>query len=425
LAQQVLFRQQVLTAQRGNDLGTILVAMPLSRWWTSALAASLGFAILAFLYFGHYTRREAVTGQLIPNAGLLTLTAPSVGTITRLVVHDGEVVHRGDMLLELTTDQDIAALGQAHAVVSQALQAQRERLQDDLSNQTHLSEQEHNALQAKLTLLRTQLMQLRGQRDLQAQQVASNQDLLDRIQPLEAKGYVSVFQIAQQKAALLDAQAQYKTLIRQQLDTQQQIDATQQQLAQLPLDSASKQNETERQLANVTQSLAQNELNHAVVLRAPANGIVSTVLLKLGQQASAGQSLVSILPAGSDLQAQLLVPSRAVGFMVRGNTVVLRYQAFPYQKFGQQYGRIEEISRNALTPTEVSALTGQQSQESLYRVLVTLDSQEVLAYGQPEPVKPGMALDADILMERRRLIEWVFEPLFGLGHRLRGEAAHG
>jgi membrane fusion protein len=329
------------------------------------------------------------------------------------------------MLLELTTDQDIAALGQAHAVVSQALQAQRERLQDDLSNQTHLSEQEHNALQAKLTLLRTQLMQLRGQRDLQAQQVASNQDLLDRIQPLEAKGYVSVFQIAQQKAALLDAQAQYKTLIRQQLDTQQQIDATQQQLAQLPLDSASKQNETERQLANVTQSLAQNEINHAVVLRAPANGIVSTVLLKLGQQASAGQSLVSILPAGSDLQAQLRVPSRAVGFMVRGNTVVLRYQAFPYQKFGQQYGRIEEISRNALTPTEVSALTGQQSQESLYRVLVTLDSQEVLAYGQPEPVKPGMALDADILMERRRLIEWVFEPLFGLGHRLRGEAAHG
>jgi membrane fusion protein len=36
-----------------------------------------------------------------------------------------------------------------------------------------------------------------------------------------------------------------------------------------------------------------------------------------------------------------------------------------------------------------------------------------------------MALDADILMERRRLIEWVFEPLYGLGHRLLGGASHG
>jgi membrane fusion protein len=36
-----------------------------------------------------------------------------------------------------------------------------------------------------------------------------------------------------------------------------------------------------------------------------------------------------------------------------------------------------------------------------------------------------MALDADILMERRRLIEWVFEPLYGIGHRLSEEVGHG
>jgi membrane fusion protein len=49
----------------------------------------------------------------------------------------------------------------------------------------------------------------------------------------------------------------------------------------------------------------------------------------------------------------------------------------------------------------------------------------VLAYGKQEPVKAGMVLDADILMEKRRLIEWVFEPLYGIGHRLSGGDAHG
>ncbi|WP_232823593.1 HlyD family secretion protein [Dyella sp. C9] len=400
------------------------MAAPLSRWVHSSLVAALSGSLLLFLWMGQYTRREAVTGQLVPSTGLLTLTAPSSGTVTQLHVQDGHTVKRGDVLLELSTEQDSSALGQTHAVVSEALETQRQRLHSDLVNQATVTQQQGEALRTKASLLRAQREQIEQQLALQQQQVASNQSLLDRIQPLAGKGYVSVFQIEQQRVALLEARAQYKTLIRQQLDTQQQLEATQEQLAQLPLDDANKRNDTERQLASVTQSLAENEIGRAIVLRAPSDGIVATVFLKPGQTASAGQSLVAIVPAGAVLQAQLLVPSRAVGFIEPGHRVVLRYQAFPYQKFGQQYGRVIDISRSALAPAEVSALIGQSSQEPLYRVHVALDRQEVMAYGKPEPIKPGMALDADILMERRRLIEWVFEPLYGFGHRLNGGTAH-
>jgi len=254
-----------------------------------------------------------------------------------------------------------------------------------------------------------------------------SQQMLAKIKPLAAKGFVSAVQIQQQETAVLDAQAQYKTLVRQQLDTRQQLDATQQQLAQLPLDDSSKRNDTERQLASLTQSMAQNEMQRAVVLRAPHDGVVSTVLLKEGQMVGAGQPLLSILPSGSSLQAQLLVPSRAIGFIEPGSRVVLRYQAFPYQKFGQQYGRVTDISRSALSPPDIAALMGQQAQqqEPLYRIQVKLDSQQISVYGKPESVKPGMALEADILMERRRLIEWVFEPLYGMAHHLIGDTANG
>jgi membrane fusion protein len=58
-----------------------------------------------------------------------------------------------------------------------------------------------------------------------------------------------------------------------------------------------------------------------------------------------------------------------------------------------------------------------QAGEPYYRVVVALDLQSVMAYGKAEPLKPGMLLEADILGERRRLIEWVFEPLYSLnGH---------
>jgi len=424
---QGLFRQEVIDAKRGEWLGSIIVAAPLSRWLLTALALTLAATILLFLFFGHYTRRETVAGQLVPSAGLLNLAAPSAGTITRLHVRDGQAVKAGDVLLELSSEQDSAALGDTHVLVGQQLDIQRSRLQADLLNQKKLSKQQADALQGKIVLLRSQLTQIAGQLAIQQQQVTSNQQMLEKIRPLAAKGFVSAVQIQQQEAAVLDAQAQYKTLVRQQLDTRQQLDATEQQLAQLPLDDAGKRNDTERQLASLTQSMAQNEMQRAVVLRAPRDGVVSAVLLKEGQMVGAGQPLLSILPAGSVLQAQLLVPSRAIGFIEPGSRVVLRYQAFPYQKFGQQYGEVTEISRSALSPPDVAALMGQQSQQSqpLYRIRVKLDSQHVLVYGKPESVKPGMALEADILMERRRLIEWVFEPLYGMAHHLAGEAAHG
>lgn len=424
---QGLFRQEVIDARRGEYLGSITVAAPLSRWLLTLLASVLAAAILLFLCFGHYTSRETVAGTLVPSAGLLNVEAPSAGTVTKLHVHDGQQIKAGDVLLEISGDQDSAALGDTHALVAQQLDLQRSRLQADLANQKQLSAQQAAALRAKIALLQSQLSQITGQLALQQQQVDSNQHLLDRIQPLLAKGYVSAVQIQQQTAALLNAQTQYKTLMRQQLDARQQLATADQQLAQLPLDDATRRNDTERQLASLTQSMAQNEQQRATVLRAPRAGVVSSVLLKPGQTVSVGQPLLSILPRGSTLQAQLLVPSRAIGFIEPGNRVVMRYQAFAYQKFGQQYGRITDISRSALSPGELAVLLGQSSRqtEPMYRVRVKLDSQDVLAYGKPQPVKPGMALNADILMDRRRLIEWVFEPLYGMAHHLAGGADRG
>lgn len=422
-----LFRQEVLEARRSEWLGSILVAAPLSRWLLTALTLTLASATLLFLVVGHYTRRETVTGQLVPSAGLLNIAAPGAGTITRLQVRDGQAVKAGDALLTLSGEQDSAVMGATHALVGQQLDIQRSRLQADLLNQKKMSAQQADALRARTALLHAQLTQIAGQLAIQQQKVTSNQQMLAKIKSLAAKGFVSAMQIQQQETVVLDAQAQYKALVRQQLDTRQQRDATQQQLAQLPLDDTGKRNDTERQLASLTQSMAQNEMQRAVVLRAPRDGVVSTVLLKEGQMVAAGQPLLSILPSGSSLQAQLLVPSRAIGFIEPSSRVVLRYQAFPYQKFGQQYGRVTDISRSALSPRDIAVLMGQQSQQQapLYRIQVKLDSQQVLAYGKPEPVRPGMALEADILMEKRRLIEWVFEPLYGVVHHLAGDAARG
>lgn len=66
-----------------------------------------------------------------------------------------------------------------------------------------------------------------------------------------------------------------------------------------------------------------------------------------------------------------------------------------------------------------SLRTNGENAEPYYRVLVALDQQAILAYGKREPLRPGMRLDADILGERRRLYEWILEPIYSI----RGQVA--
>lgn len=423
--EQGLFRQEAIDARRGQWLGVIHVATPLSRWVWTALGVALAAAIVAFLVFGHYTRRDRVSGRLVPSAGLLGVTAVHAGTVSRVFIHAGDSVQQGDPLLEISGERNSATLGGMHADISRQLRHQRQRLQEDLDLQKRNSRAQAEALKAKLHLLHAQQQQIAAQLDLQKQQAAAAQALLERIQPLLEKGYVSALRIQQQRTAALQARAQLKTLHRQKLGLRQQINATRKQLTQLPLDLATRTHAIASKIDGIDQQLAQNEAARAVVLRASQDGVVSALLAQRGQHVAAGQSLASIVPKGSRLQAQLLVPSRAVGFIQPGSDVVLRYQAYPYQKFGQQYGHVADISRSALSPEEVVALTGQRPQQPVYRVRVALDRQSVLAYGKPQALKPGMALSADILMDRRSLLEWVFEPLYGMGHRLLGQGGTG
>lgn len=103
---QGLFRQEVIEAKRGEWLGSISLATPLSFTWWSLLALTMATVIVLFLTIGYYTRRESVTGQLLPSEGLLTLTAQTTGTVTLTLVHEGQRVAAGQPLAEISANLD-------------------------------------------------------------------------------------------------------------------------------------------------------------------------------------------------------------------------------------------------------------------------------------------------------------------------------
>jgi membrane fusion protein len=417
-----LFRKEVLGAQRDEWLGSIRLQAPHLGWTFFGIGIFAVVALLSLLIGGHYTRREKVAGTLVPSMGLLNLTPLTPGTITRVLVHEGDTVQAGQALLEVSGTQDSASLGNTQAAVEAQLQKKRSLLLADLDGLEHLTQLQQQDLHERLSMLQQQMDQAEQQLALQQQRADSATALYEQWAKAAVSGAVSKAQVLQQHDSALQDLAQAKELKGQVLQLKQQSEQVQEQLDQLPTTATNKRNDTERQLSDVMQSIAENAAQTAVIVRAPASGMVANLLVHTGQAVAAQQPMMTLLPTGSTLLAELWVPTRAIGFIHQGEPVVLRYRAYPYQKFGQHFGRVVEVSRSAVLPSEVSRLIGEDAKEPRYRVEVQLDNQQILAYGKKEALKPGMALDADVLLDRRRLIEWVLEPLYGYAHEMHDHA---
>ncbi|WP_192034234.1 HlyD family efflux transporter periplasmic adaptor subunit (plasmid) [Pantoea agglomerans] len=416
--EQSLFRQEALDAANRGNLGIVALYCPPYRWLVISVVVLITAATALFFIFGSYTKYESSTGELLPKNGMLIIPPPVSATVVDIPVKEGQHVEKDDVLMVLSSEVS-TQLGQTRQVIAENLKGQRERLEQDLVTLEELHQVEMKGLTDTIASLKLQQEQLKLQLTHRRKQVSLAKMQLDKLEAMHNEGYASSRQMEEQESNLLDSQARYQEYQRQLLDISQKIVQTEQQLHEKPLDDEKKRNDIERQLADNRQSMAENEARRSFELRAPKSGYVGMIMVKNGQMLTAGQSAIAVLPSNTELVARIMVNTQSIGFIQPGQRVVLRYKAFPYQKFGQQYGKVIEVSRTALSPQEVTTLTGKNNiQEQQYRVLVSLDKQSITAYAQNEKLKPGMALDADFIVDKRRLYEWVLEPIFALGHKI-------
>jgi len=408
------FRAEVTAAKNHRWIGSVRFATPPSFTVWTTVAVLAGLVIGTTICNATYARREHVEGILLPATGLIKLAARSEGSVDAVTAAEGAHVRAGDIILSLSTNRVSKALGDTSAVISSEINSQRARLAEDIATTEKLGNQQAEEYRTQIQSLARQLAEIDAQADIETRQVSSLATMLGKMEPLVAKGYISGLQIQQQRDAKLSAESQLSALYRQRLELRQQRDDAQSRAAQLPLATLGKINELRRQASQLGQSLASNEADRTSLLRAPVDGVVSTMLVKPGQMVALGQALATVVPDGAPLQAHLMVPSSAIGFVHEGLDVSLRYQAFPYQKFGLQKGVVASVSHSALTADQVSELAGKRMDDAFYRVVVKLSTQHVMAYGKPERLMSGMSTEADIYVDRRRLAEWLFEPLLGM-----------
>lgn len=418
-----LFRPEVSEKNGENWLGEIRLASPISHriWAIGALIVAL--IIVAWLCFGEYTRRERVQGILVPVGGFARLKSRGAGEVSKIHAQEGEAVKKGQILLEINNDRYVASgLGVAEDV-SVTIDQEKTTLRGDIVNARRSTESRRDDLRLQIALIRQQMAQNREMLVILREEARAQDELLERIKPALEEGYVSATQVQQQRSSALSANAAVTRQLAEKIVLEQQLRDAEGKMVQTGHEMDGKINDSLRQLARTNAAYDKNEAERKTIIKSPVDGVVSSILVYPGQTVGSGSSLATVVPKDAPLEAELLVATSAVGFVRPGSTVAVHYQAFPFQKFGVHRGKVKSISMNALSPAEITELTGLNSAtEPMYRVRASLHEQTIQVYGRERKLTAGMAISGGIMLDKRRIYEWLFEPLYTLRKKMEEES---
>lgn len=384
-------------------------------------------AFSGWAWFGHINELGHAKGYLAPLGEAFLLQATAPGKVTRLEVKEGQIIEQGELVAIIENDlarDEVARLEQAiaakHLEISQQriVKAQSLMARQALQAQSQADIQGHEASIAQIKVKQETLQQLIAQRQ---RDIQSYGDRLERMRPLVEVGALSqdyLFELNQavrhQESTLVETQGS----LRQANTEEAQLNA---QLQQKRAEAQSSEIESLKQLQMLDMQIAVLESDikdHEVRLKsaisqlqqhslyAPVAGTISSLGIKnIGEVVQPGQNIAKFHALGDPLILQAMLPSQEAGFVEKGMSAKVKFDAYPYQKYGIIKGKVIAISPDARPDPEIGMV---------YQLEIELDKSSVQDQGRSIALKAGQTATADIVIRQRRIADIILDPFKGL-----------
>jgi len=395
-----LFRESATRSASNRLFGSVTVIVPPSGMVAMTVAV-LSMLLLGFVAWTvEIPQRARAVGVLMPPHGLLDVVATAAGRITNIAVSEGQLVSAGDLLVNITTDQEQLAIVQI-----QSLEAESALLGEAHARQVAIDNSRLLAFGERLDSISKRRAVAKTEYELQQDQVALFERRLTRRQGLAITGNLAADVLDQERSSLLQARARRAAIGHAMLEYEQDIAAILRARAEAV-------NEVQRE--NILHDLELRRLRRQVdkhkylinqEIRASEDGIVARVNARPGATVFAGEVLAKVYQPHQGLEAWLYLSSAKAGFLQIGQVVQLRLHAYPYQLFGTSTAVITSVSSVAMVPGELNvplALSG-----PVFEVRAKLNETDIKAFNTIWPLAPGISFQADLVQRRYRLYEWL------------------
>ena len=416
MAEQGLFRANAVKQQSARLDGDVIIAQPLSSTLLTVILVGVVLTLLTFLSLASFNRKETVTGYLKPDMGLAKVMSPRSGVIQQVFIEDGQQVQAGDRLALLSMPDNLAIGDSLSSTLQQGIQQQIALVSQRREQVITQFNQQASEYQSRLRLSQNLLQDLQAQQQLLQERLALHLQRQQDFIALQQRGAISATELQQQQELVLNLRQQLAELNASAQNQKAQFAQLEGLIERLPGEQQQQLTLLDSELSRLSQQYTELSARGEMLITAPISGRVTNLVAETGANVRAELPLLTIMPDNAELQAILLVPTRAYGFVMPGQRTRLRFDAFPYQRFGLYEGEVIKTAQAIVLPGEVDMPVAVQ--EPVYRVQVALGQQEIRAYGNTVPLQSGMLLSADIVLEQRSLISWLFEPILSLQGRL-------
>ena len=411
-----LYRPEVLESQRKRLYGVVTIHQPASMLLMTGVAAGVTVLAATFIATASISSKESVSGWIVPQKGVAQIYAAKVGVVQSVLIKVGDQVRAQQPLAALS--QDVTT--EKGDLAPQQRAMTRERI-SEIDRQIRIgilkSKLDAKRLMAKARALRAEAAHLVAEQQLLEQQLLMARRQLSDIQPLVAKGFVTTVERDRRQQIVLSTEQSVTDLARQIDAKRSEATDIEAEALALPTGSALEESQLRAQKTVLEQTLAELAIQDSIVLKAPISGQVAAINIHIGDTVSASGPAIAIAPTGEPLVAELLVPSKAAGFIERGQKVRLMVDAFPSERFGEIEAIVETVSSSPVVATQVGIPI--DLKEPAYRVIATLGTSYFNAYGERHPLRPGMTFKAAVVTARRTFLQWILDPLLSAARNSR------
>lgn len=412
---QRLFRTEVIADAQTRAIGTVRLARPWSFTVMTVIATVLLTVFALFCYFGEYTRRARLEGVVAARAGTVTIFAPQSGWVAAVHVRAGQAIAEGQPLVALRAIRSSLPGSDTDAgeVIKEQIQARLSMLRQSEQIKIEQARAQEQLLHIRSRKLAVQIAASERTQKLMAERLQILARALTQAEELHTKGFLSAAQVDVRRDELLDIRSDSETNDRDlELNRIERLNVEAElQMARTRLRAELTELGMSRSL--VDQQLVENRSQAQAILRATSAGTLSALNIKAGQTVTPGMAIAAIVPAARKGQTQfevhLYAQSDSVGLLQAGQKVTMRLPAFPYVKYGTLQGRVADITRSPVNGEAGTSLDGRSG--TYFRVIVALDKERLRSKNGWFELRPGFAVEADIALERKRIWEYIADPL--------------
>ena len=407
---------RISTKSNRTEYGGLLLTLPLKAYTIFFGIVLIMLCVLAALSFYKYKEHMTVRGLLVNTIKPYTVYSDNEGIIKTINVSEGDVVQEGDVLFTVSSTE-VSVGGDSYLNESIA------ELEAQLHNLALAKSIIHKELSLELINLdrkneteKAELAGLLSNRQVLKNKIALIEEQLAKQRHVNKVGGVSELAINDTRYKLYDLEANLNSISTSISKLQKNIEGMPHDRRGIEIAAERRSIDIDTKYSEKQRLLIDLKRKKHYEVTAPLSGVVTNIMLTQGQLAVREFPALMVTPQDSEILAELYVPSRNIGFLTEESEVKLRFDAYPYQIYGDLKGEIDTISKNILFPNDWNNPLALR--ESVYLVRVKMKSKSIKYNNKSFKLKSGFKVTASLKLGDMSIADYLVKPLKKLNENI-------